>query len=52
MLYCAIMFAAAGIIAGIFGFPSTGASAGAVARVSFFVFLVAFLVTATAASLS
>ena len=51
MLYGALIFAAAALVAGVFGFGGLASAAATLARILFFIFLVMFLVTLIAALL-
>jgi uncharacterized membrane protein YtjA (UPF0391 family) len=51
MLYGALIFAVAALVAGMLGFSGLASAASAIARVLFFVFVVMFLVTLVAAHL-
>jgi uncharacterized membrane protein YtjA (UPF0391 family) len=46
MLYYALVFLLIAIVAGIFGFGGVYAAAAGVAKILFFVFVVAFLISA------
>jgi uncharacterized membrane protein YtjA (UPF0391 family) len=51
MLYGALIFAAAALVAGLFGFGGLASAFAALARILFFIFLIMFLVMLIAAVL-
>ncbi len=51
MLYGALIFAAASVVASLFGFGGLASAAAALTRILFFIFVIMFLVTLIAAVL-